>query len=586
MQMFRHWSLVNKFVTVFLLCITLPTLFFGLLIYDQTTQTFKMQAVHTAQGLLDKNVDNLTAIFQDVQNMTDYMIYDNDFRTFFRTPQQKQDQDAYRNAVNSMEGYFVFQLMSKGYIDSILIQSTNGNTLRYGDPVYSNEELLDKSAQEKAGAVFWSNPYQVMSDWNGKKTVISISRVINDINDISHPIGMVRIRMDEAKLYQIFQSGMPPQLGEIFALSSTGNVILHQNRALLGKPYPDSTFIKEVTNDQKPTFDYQTPQNHFLVVKKKLENTQLLLVAMVNEGEVVKGLFQVLASIRNMIILLSLLGVIAFIGFFYSIILRIVELTKQTRLVEKGDFSANVKVTSKDEIGTLGMRFNQMVETIQRSINVEYRLKIKQKESELKALQSQIDPHFLYNTLDMIRWTARLENAMETSRLIELLSQIFRMNLNNGKTWVKVKEELVYIQNYLELQKSRLGDRLAYRLFVDEQVKDTFVIKQILQPLVENSIQHGFRNLPRQGIIQIRVFQQNDRLCIDVIDNGWGIQPKGTEERENQHSGYALKNLTERLALAFGNQQGISFLETDVGVWIRLDLPLVKDATADESLQS
>jgi two-component system, sensor histidine kinase YesM len=579
--MFRHWSLVHKFVTVFLAFITLPTLCFGIVIYYQTTQTFKAQAVETAQGLLDKNVDNLSAIFQDVENMTSFMIYDNNFRTFFLTPAKKQDQQAYRNAVQSMEGYFVFQLMSKGYIDSILIQSTNGNSLRYGDPVYANEEKLDKSAQEKGGAIHWSNPYQVMSDWNGKKTVISISRVINDINDISRPIGMVRIRIDEAKLYQIFQSGMPPKLGEIFALSAAGNVILHKNQALLGKPYPDALFRKEITNDQNITFDYQTSDNHFLVVKKKLEDTQLLLVAMVNEGEVVKGLFHVLTSIRNMIILLTLLGVVAFLGFFYSIILRIVELTKQTRLVEKGDFSASVEVASRDEIGTLGMRFNQMVETIQRAINVEYRLKIKQKESELKALQSQIDPHFLYNTLDMIRWTARLEKAMETSRLIELLSQIFRMNLNNGKTWVKVREELVYIQNYLELQKSRLRDRFAYSIFVDVQVEDTFIIKQLLQPLVENSIQHGFKNLPRQGVIQIRCYQQNDRLWIDVIDNGWGLQPKAAVEEDAHHSGYALKNLTERLELAFGNQHGLTFLETETGAWIRLDLPLNQDATED-----
>src|SRR5690606_33732897 len=124
------------------------------------------------------------------------------------------------------------------------------------------------------------------------------------------------------------------------------------------------------------------------------------------------------------------LGILALTGFYNFIVLPVVELTKQTRRVEKSDFSAQVPVRSDDEIGKLAARFNRMVATIQRLIDLKYKVELKQRESELKALQNQIDPHFLYNTLDMIRWTALLEKATETSRLIETLSRLFRLTLN------------------------------------------------------------------------------------------------------------------------------------------------------------
>src|SRR5690606_3531856 len=146
--------------------------------------------------------------------------------------------------------------------------------------------------------------------------------------------------------------------------------------------------------------------------------------------------------------------------------------TKQTRRVEKGDFSAQVPVRSDDEIGKLAARFNRMVATIQRLIDLKYKVELKQRESELKALQNQIDPHFLYNTLDMIRWTALLEKATETSRLIETLSRLFRLTLNRGKLWVPLREELAYVESYLKLQQKRLGNGFRFEIRAGKELQE------------------------------------------------------------------------------------------------------------------
>lgn len=573
--MIRDWGLKRKFVTVFLVLITLPTVLFGFIIYFQTTSVLKEQAKEDIKDRLEKNEQSLLSILTEVTNMTSYMIYDKEFRSFFTTREEDTHRLEYKDAVEGINGYFTFQSMSNPYISSVLLEAQDGHTFKFGDPITGNEDKLDTVAEKNKGAPAWSNSYQVTSDWDGEKFVLSLSRIINDLNQINDPIGMVRVRLDQSKLYKTIESATTSQQGNYFVISGKGDVVLHQNESLVGTVYPDSELVDWVVNGNESTYKYQTNGNDFIVVKKKLAGTNWYSIAMVDEGKIVGDLHKVRNAIRDMIFLLILLGTLALVGFYQSNIQRIIELTNQTKQVESGDFTANVQVNSKDEIGRLGMRFNKMVKTIQNHINMEYKLKIKQKDSELKALQSQIDPHFLYNTLDMIRWTARLENAMETGQLIERLSKIFRMNLNNGKKWVSLEEELVYIQNYLALQKSRLGERLSFSIYADAQIKGAFLLKQILQPVVENSIQHGFKDLPRQGVIHIRCYKVDDQVWIDVIDNGWGFPSESTDN--TKQTGYALKNLKDRLAFAFGEKYGMKLLETEEGTSVRLVLPLLNE---------
>ncbi|MBP1915829.1 two-component system sensor histidine kinase YesM [Lederbergia galactosidilyticus] len=561
--MMQNWGLKKKFFIIFLVLITLPTTLYGIFIYSQTTEVLKNQVEEDILERLNKDEQNLLSIIRDVESMSSYMIYSDDFRRFFTTAEETSS--TYKNSVNGIKGYFTFQLMSNEYISSIQLQGMNGNKLEFGEPVFGDEENLDEAAAGGKGAPIWSDTYKVTSGWGGEKYVISLSRVINDLNRITYPIGTVRIRLDQEKIMR----SLEVKQGHYLVMSKSGEIILHSNQKFLAESYDDPAFVHWVNHGEELVHDFTIHNQDYKAVKKELSGTNWTSVVMVDEKDLVKELFTVRKSIRNMIILLLLLGVVAFYGFYRSNVKRVIELTIQTEELEKGNFSAKVDVSANDEIGRLGMRFNKMVKTIQRYIDTEYKLKIKQKESELNALQNQIDPHFLYNTLDMIRWSARLENAMETSEQIEQLSKVFRMNLNNGKTWVSIEEEIAYINSYLDLQKSRLGERLAYFIFIDHQIKKSFIMKQLIQPLVENSIQHGFKELPHQGIITIRCYQVEEQVWIDVIDNGWGI------EKGDHDTGYAMQNLKERLAIAFGAPFGIQVVEVKQGAKIRLILPLL-----------
>jgi two-component system sensor histidine kinase YesM len=199
-------------------------------------------------------------------------------------------------------------------------------------------------------------------------------------------------------------------------------------------------------------------------------------------------------------------------------------------------------------------------------------MEISNRESELKLLQSQINPHFLYNTLDMIRWTARLEHAMETSKLIEQLSKMFRISLNRGNHWISLKDELTYSQIYLELQKGRLGNHLTFTFYCDHEVLNAKVLKQIIQPLIENSIHHGFENFRTSRHIYIRCFREASQVIIDVIDNGKGFQSQ--DFQAYIRNGYALSNIQDRLYLAFRDEAQISIIPKDSpGAWVRVMIP-------------
>jgi two-component system sensor histidine kinase YesM len=256
-------------------------------------------------------------------------------------------------------------------------------------------------------------------------------------------------------------------------------------------------------------------------------------------------------------------------------------LTREIKRVEKGDFTARVEVASKDEIGTLSRRFNRMVQEIQSLINTKYKLELKTKESELKAMQSQINPHFLYNTLDMIRWSARLEKAPDTGKSIEDLSRIFRHTLSKGNTWVDLEDELMSTKSYLELQKRRMGAKLHYSLFVETGLEKVPVMKMIVQPLIENSIEHGMGANKQTIHIDVRAYRMKEKLIIDVIDNGLGIEALNIKELKSSspksRQGFALQNIEKRITNTYGEAFGLNIVPVKTGTHIQIRFPVLKE---------
>ncbi|OAS89414.1 sensor histidine kinase [Metabacillus litoralis] len=571
---FSNWKLIWKFLFIFIVLIIVPMLAFSLFINSKANHAIQLQAIDNTKSHLEKTGKNLSAVLQDIEDISSYMIYSEDFRSFFNTSNTAQNRITLNNIEDRINGYSVFHLNSKPYMDSITIEGMKENRFHIGPPLVSSDEKVWKSkAIVLKGMVQWSGAYTVTDYWDRKNKVISLFRVINDINNVSSPIGLVTIRLDASKLYDLIETNSRGKK-QMFVLDQNNDVVLHYNQKYIGKKYPDKALLVSIKkiDDKVGAINYKKSGEDFTVVTQPLTGTNLSLVALVDKESVAEGLTGLQASIKLMIIVLTLLGILAMIGFYHFNIKRILYLTNQTQRVEKGDFFARVPDMSSDEIGLLGYRFNQMVDRIRFLIDSKYKMEIRNRESELKLLQSQINPHFLYNTLDMIRWTARLEHAMETSKLIEQLSKMFRISLNRGNHWISLKDELTYSQIYLELQKGRLGNHLTFTFYCDHEVLKAKVLKQMIQPLIENSIHHGFENFRISRHIYIRCFREASKVIIDVIDNGKGFPSE--DFQAYIRNGYALSNIQDRLYLAFGDDAQISIILKDSpGAWVRVMIP-------------
>ncbi|WMC94232.1 sensor histidine kinase [Kineothrix sp. MB12-C1] len=226
-----------------------------------------------------------------------------------------------------------------------------------------------------------------------------------------------------------------------------------------------------------------------------------------------------------------------------------------------GDFNQQVIVESQDEIGEVTECFNHMVLSIKELIDRNYVMALKEKESELIALQAQINPHFLYNTLDSLYWRTQSQGNEELAEDILALSQLFRLVLGQGKGIIPVRMEKDLITNYLHIQKMRFNKRLEYEIDIEEDILDESIPKLILQPFVENAIVHGFEGMEKGGFLKVTGKRQNEQLIFMISDNGIGMTKEqidaiwnieDTKRYANQRIGrYAIKNVKERLELKY-----------------------------------
>ena len=262
---------------------------------------------------------------------------------------------------------------------------------------------------------------------------------------------------------------------------------------------------------------------------------------------------------------------------------RVQRLLDAMNKVEQGEFDEHVPVEKEDELGVIANSFNHMCQRLDEYIERVYAAEIQRKNAELNALQMQINPHFLYNTLESIKAKALAENDDETAEMITLLGNLFRWSCRTDEKLVILEEELEYVKTYLKLQSFRYEQKMEICIQVDEGYLDYAVPKLILQPVVENVIKHAFRRLERPGLAGITVKKKGDNLEITVYDNGCGIE-KGKLEKirknlendkgQDDFDNIGIQNVNHRLRLLFGPGYGLQIASVyEQGTAVKAVLP-------------
>ncbi|MDU5110654.1 MAG: sensor histidine kinase [Clostridium sp.] len=453
-----------------------------------------------------------------------------------------------------------------------------------------------QNAKNKKENLHFSTPHvqNLFYDPNYKYTwVVSLSRAVEITKSGKTSSGVLLVDMNFSGIEQICKNVEVSKNGYVYLIDTDGEIIYHPRQQLIY-----SNLITE-NNYEAAKFEDGNHIENFegnkrLVTVKTVGYTGWKLVAISPMSDVTAGYyeFRVFAIFIMIFAIFILISINMFVSSRIANPIRALE--KAVKEFENGVVSLNIPENGSYEIQHLAKAIKSMVNQmnlLMENIMVEQEAKRK---SELNALQAQINPHFLYNTLDSIIWMIENENYDGSIVMVTALARFFRISLSKGKNVITVRDELEHARNYLTIQNIRYKNKFSYSIEFDEETLNLTSIKLIIQPLIENAIYHGMEYMSGEGDILVKSYKKNEDLYIDIIDNGLGMLQEVadkllTEEVNNQQrkgSGIGLKNVHERIKLYFGEEYGLEiYSEPDEGTTIRIHMPSIEFESIREAKQ-
>jgi two-component system sensor histidine kinase YesM len=371
--------------------------------------------------------------------------------------------------------------------------------------------------------------------------------------------------------------------GYIYIVDPNGNIIYHPQQQLIyiGLKYENHNDLLKYSNGS--FFEDHNGQKR-LVTVKTVNYTRWKIIGISYMDEILTAKNEINEFIFKILFFVILFIISIFVFISAKISKPIKKLEQSMKMVEKGQFDINIDVTGEYEVVQLSKTFNLMVSRIKELMNqIELEQEAKRK-SELNALQAQINPHFLYNTLDSIVWMAENEKSQDVITMVTALAKLFRISISRGKTIITVQQELEHARNYLIIQKVRYKNKFEFKIDVQEEALQYKTLKLILQPIIENSIYHGIEYMVDEGFIEISVKVVKDKLLYQISDNGLGIKPEllknilAYESHNKSGSGVGVKNVHQRIQLSFGKEYGLEIeSELEEGTIVKIWVPLIKE---------
>lgn len=395
--------------------------------------------------------------------------------------------------------------------------------------------------------------------------VITVSRGVRNFTGSGNREGVVFIDLNYSAISELCDQNSIGSKGYVFLLDQDGNVVYHPQQQQLYNELQTEN-IDLVMNTDKETLMDGSGDNARIYTISRSEKTGWTVVGCTNVAELLKDS----KKARSIYVLVAaILVVVALIlsNFIARNITRpLQQLRDSMARVQEGDFgAAEVEVTSRNEVGSLTRSFNVMTSRIQELMKQNIYEQQQKRKSELKALQSQINPHFLYNTLDSIIWMAEGKKNEEVVVMTASLARLLRQSISNEEEQVPIGQEVEYARSYLTIQKMRYKDKLEFQIQVDAQIMRVPIIKLVLQPLIENAIYHGLKYKEGKGLLIVRGYREGENAVLQIKDNGAGMDEQTLSHIFEKHkvnyrsNGVGVYNVQKRLQLYYGMDYGITY---------------------------
>ncbi|NOV03948.1 sensor histidine kinase [Paenibacillus planticolens] len=572
----------TKLFITYLLLVSLPLFVLGYLSYRQYEKSIEKNVGEYVPAILNQANANIDKYLSELVSIPDVVTRSGEVMAILR----KKDQDkisVMEQEAFTVQSYLANNIVNGGHQDviAVFIQSKNrvfsSSRLNFQGSAFLQEKNPFQQEMDLQGKLLFVPPERLKLVFENNQPFISIYKQLYDAENMN-PLCTVLLIVSLDEISKICNRIPLANNGMVLLNNEVGQTVYNNDSQFIGKIGTPEISLSKGTSELKINRER-------VMVSADVSDYTNWTLATINP---VKELTRETIGIRNFTIAIFSICLIVsvLISFFFSqtVTSPIRSLQLLMREVEKGNFRVSFPVHQTDEIGELGNSFNHMVERIQELVQRVYQVEIRQKEAELAALQSQISPHFLYNTLESIQMVIELDDSVRASNMISALCHMLRFAARRGDV-VNIGDEVKHITDYLYIQKMRYGQRCQYEIEMDPGIHPFFAPKFILQPLVENAIRHVVEKTNSPTQIKITITKYSESIQFSVQDNGQGI-PCDTlsrlqvilqgEQLPDQKHGIGLLNVHSRIQLLYGVDYGVTVASMErEGTIITVRIPYI-----------
>lgn len=580
-----------RLLASYILLIAIPLLVLGALFYRTSLKIITEQAQKNVYEIVKKSNEVMDTKLRIIDQNSMSLFLDKDlFRIFSQldpaNPAELFSADRQVTAVlgktfSQNQDIYAYQLWTSYF--------TFGQTLPQGEPTQSE---IDRMARQAGGKLVWIPTYDFVTMFNQPylqegnlefRNLFSAARLLDFTYLGNTKLAKMDAGVERPVLVISFKSevlnslyaGSIPRGSQYLLLDPQGRVVAGSEPGIAAQTNKEA-WLDELQQENSGARRMKLNGEVFIVCFDRSEVTGWLSVVWMPEAGLVSSFVPVIRT--SLTVLAVVLGIVA-LSFAYFMAGKITKPIKRLlsamRSVAEGDFQTRVEVVSHDEFGILTQRFNRMNDRIHLLVTENYEIRLKEKEAEIQALNMQMHPHFLYNTLNVMNWTAIENDQQELSRMLVCLSSM--LHYTSRKTWaaVPLSEEMNWMQNYFYIMSIRFEDKFTVEYDMDPSLMETEVPRLLFQPFVENAILHGFDQTGSGGIIRIRGWLEGAVRYFEVEDNGRGMSRETVDTiLHHKSASVGIKNTIDRIQMTYGSEYGISILSSPgQGTRVRITLP-------------
>lgn len=586
LPLLHNMKLFQKFVLTYCILLIIPILIISSYAYAKLSNIITDNFLNSASESFEQSLDymNYTVykIFDTsntiVVNSTVTDILIRDVETYALTD-QIYDFSKLQSYLCSFENNLDIKKINLYINDGLIYSSENVSFFKASS--LKNTKVEDCILRTNARFIW--GPMWYLNESTVNDTLFLLKSIKNP-DDLSEDIGFLRIDFRKSIIQDIIDKINPLDDVFSFVINSDNKIIASSRdlKDLYDNSSIDLELIKSAAqfSNQLTTFD----DGKFYLQSAAIDKTDWYMVNVLPKSSILSTI----KTQRNylfIIVILTIIMAIILAAYLVKVInKRLFQVIDGMRQVPNGQLSNYIENDSSDEVGELIDNYNYMISKMSILVDEQYKLGKEVKNAELKALQSQINPHFLYNTLDMINWMAHKNMNKEISIAVKNLAKFYKLSLNKGKDIVTIKDEVEHSKLYVNLQNMRYDNRITLITKLDESLMNCSIPKITFQPIIENSINHGILGRGMEnGSILISGYISQNNLIIQISDDGIGIEkevlPLILKENnlQTKGSGYGLKNINQRIKLLYGESYGLSFTSNyGFGTTVEITLPVIR----------